>query len=147
MNELIEQLHAGGFSCVIDHAGEVRTFTRRGVGDLYLLYTHERAFLQGSSLADKVVGRAAAALILLGEMKEVYADVISTPALQMLREHGIHTTFGHEVPFIQNRSGDGCCPLESMCAQATTPAGILPLITQFISQRKQASVPPENTSH
>ena len=45
--------------------------------------------MQNAQLADKVIGKGAAALIVLGKMKEVYADIISTPALSLLRAAGI----------------------------------------------------------
>ena len=39
MEELINLLHTGGYSCVIDNEGKIRTFTQRGVADLYDLLT------------------------------------------------------------------------------------------------------------
>ena len=60
MNHLISLLHEGGFSCVIANQGETRTFTQRGVADLYTLYNNDPAFMQGAVIADKVVGKGAA---------------------------------------------------------------------------------------
>ena len=60
MEELIEKLHTGGYSCVIEKEGKIRTFTRRGVADLYDLYENEKAFMQGARIADKVIGKGAA---------------------------------------------------------------------------------------
>ena len=57
MNHLISLLHEGGFSCVIANQGETRTFTQRGVADLYTLYNNDPAFMQGAVIADKVVGK------------------------------------------------------------------------------------------
>ena len=85
--------------------------------------------MQNAQLADKVIGKGAAALIVLGKMKEVYADIISTPALSLLRAAGIKTSFGKEVPFIINRAQTGRCPLESLCAEA-----IYPIIEKFVAQ-------------
>ena len=45
MEELINLLHTGGYSCVIDNEGKIRTFTQRGVADLYDLLTREPEFL------------------------------------------------------------------------------------------------------
>lgn len=61
MEELIDLLHSGGYSCVIANKGKVRTFTQRGVADLYDLLTQEPEFLKGAMIADKVVGKGAAA--------------------------------------------------------------------------------------
>ena len=118
MKRLIELLHSEGCSCVIESQGEIRAFRQRGVADLYDLYQNERDFMQNAQLADKVIGKGAAALIVLGKMKEVYADIISTPALSLLRAAGIKTSFGKEVPFIINRAQTGRCPLESLLCRS-----------------------------
>lgn len=36
---------------------EVRTFTQRGVADLYDLYQADSAFMKGAAIADKVIGK------------------------------------------------------------------------------------------
>ena len=41
MEELINLLHSGGYSCVIANGDNIRTFTQRGVADLYDLLTQE----------------------------------------------------------------------------------------------------------
>ena len=65
MDELIRLLHEGGYSCVI-RKEEIRTFTQRGVADLYDLLNQHPVFLHGAQVADKVVGKAAAALMVRG---------------------------------------------------------------------------------
>ena len=47
MEELINLLHSGGYSCVIANGDNIRTFTQRGVADLYDLLTQEPDFLKG----------------------------------------------------------------------------------------------------
>ena len=136
MKRLIELLHSEGCSCVIESQGEIRAFRQRGVADLYGLYQNKRDFIQNAQLADKVIGKGAAALIALGKMKEVYADIISTPALSLLQAAGIKTSFGKEVPFIINRAQTGRCPLESLCAELDTAEEIYPIIEKFVAQIK-----------
>ena len=70
MNELIEKLHEEGCSCVVSNK-EVRTYTHRGVDDLYRLLTQEPTFLDGAEVADRVVGKAAAAMMVKGGVKNV----------------------------------------------------------------------------
>lgn len=134
MEELIEKLHIGGYSCVIEKEGKIRTFTRRGVADLYDLYENEKEFMQGACIADKVIGKGAAALIALGKMKEVYTDVISTSALSVLREVGIPVRYAEETPFIINRDKTGRCPLETACKDLNTPEEMYPAIQAFVAQ-------------
>ena len=60
MKRLIDILDEGGYSCVIAQGDHIRTFTRRGVADLYDLLQEDAAFLHDASVADKVIGKAAA---------------------------------------------------------------------------------------
>ena len=135
MEDIIHLLHQGGYSCVIAN-DEIRTFTQRGVADLYYLLNHDTAFLKGASIADKVIGKAAAALMVLGGIKKVYTDVISSSALALLRDAKVEVTFGQMVPFIQNRDQTGWCPLEKKCSQKDSAEEILPLIKEFIEKMK-----------
>ena len=124
-------LHKGGYSCVMKNREEVRTFTQRGVADLYDLYQADSAFMKGAAIADKVIGKGAAALMVLGGFKTVYADIISTPALALLCEAGIETTFAQEVPHIINRDKTGWCPLETACMELNTVEEMYPVIQNF----------------
>ena len=100
-NTIIDILHTGQYSCVIKNRTEIRTFTQRGVADLYDLYQSDPAFMKGASIADKVIGKGAAALMVLGGMRTVYADIISTPALTLLCHEGIESVT-EMYPVIQN---------------------------------------------
>ena len=86
---LIERLDAEQCSCVIYNGGETRLFWERGVQDLYRLLKTEPDFLRGAFIADKVIGKAAAALMALGGVDEVFARVISSPARELLERSGI----------------------------------------------------------
>lgn len=134
MEELIKLLHLGGYSCVIANGEVRRTFTQRGVADLYDLLTLEPDFLQGASIADKVVGKGAAALMILGGIKELYTDVISAKALELFRQSDVKVDFKQEVPFIWNRDRTGWCPVETMCSEEESAEAILPMIRDFLEK-------------
>lgn len=143
-NNCIDELHAGGWSCVIrSRSGEVRTFSRRGVADLLGLLHDEPAFLHGAFVADKVVGKGAAALMVLGGVAELYTDAISTPARTLLEENGIAVTAAAESANIRNRTGDGICPVEALCAGCATAEECLPLIENFVAKMAAAAGKPE----
>lgn len=133
MQRLIRTLHEGGYSCVVRNGAEIRTCSRRGVADLYRLLKHDPAFLAGASVADKVVGKAAAALLVAGGIRALHADTISTPALELLHRAGIETTYGTEVGHIADRTGNGWCPLELRCRDARTAEECLPRIEAFMN--------------
>ena len=62
MEEIKRILHEGNYSCVIKNAYGIHTYTQRGVADLYDLYTQKPEYLKDASIADKVIGKGAAAL-------------------------------------------------------------------------------------
>lgn len=134
MEELINLLHSGEYSCVIANEGKVRTFTQRGVADLYDLLTQEPDFLKGALIADKVVGKGAAALMISGGIKELYTDIISSKAMDLFRTSDVKVGFGQEVPFIWNRDRTGWCPVETMCSEEESAEAILPLIRDFLEK-------------
>lgn len=136
MEELITLLHSGGYSCVIAKDENIRTFTQRGVADLYDLLTQEPDFLKGALIADKVVGRGAAALMILGGIKELHTDIISTNALDLFKESDVKVDFVQEVPFIWNRNHTGWCPVETMCSQEKSAENMLPLISGFLERMR-----------
>jgi iron complex outermembrane receptor protein len=135
MEALISLLHEGAYSCVIRKGAEVRTFHKRGVADLYFLLENEPEFLLGAFVADKVVGKGAAALMVLGGVKHVYTDVISTPALDLFKTYGVEVAFSVVTDRIVNRTKDGLCPVETLCLDLDSPADMLNEIRQFINNR------------
>lgn len=136
MEELINLLHAGNYSCVIANKEKIRTFTQRGIADLYDLLLSEPDFLKEALIADKVVGKGAAALMILGGIKELYTDLISTKALELFRQWNIEVSFAEEVPSIWNRDRTGGCPVETLCDNVESPADMLPLIRNFIEKMR-----------
>ena len=136
MEELINLLHTGGYYCVIANEGKIRTFTQRGVADLYDLLTREPEFLKGALIADKVVGKGAAALMILGGIKELYTDVVSSNAMDLFQTSDVKVDFVQEVPFIWNRDHTGWCPVETMCSEEESAEAILQLIRGFLERIK-----------
>lgn len=130
---LIDYLFTGKCSCVIRNGNEIRVFRERGVKDLYRLLKEEPAFLHGAFVADKVVGKAAAALMILGGVKEIFAEVISQPASKLFSRATVHAEYFLMVPYIINRSQTDWCPLERGCANAVSAEECLPIIENFIA--------------
>lgn len=103
------------------------------MADLYALLREDSDFLKGASVADKVVGKAAAALMILGEVGELHADVVSRPALDLFADSGVCVSYGTAVPHIINRTKTGWCPLETCCRYCLTPQDCLVRIEEFIT--------------
>ena len=113
-----------GYTCVAANGDIVHTSTQRGVAPL-LGWLEEGLCLNGFQVADKVVGKGAAFLYLLLGAKNLYAAVISVPALNVLKNHGVAVTFTTLVPAIQNRDHTGFCPIETAVLDCDDPAEAL----------------------
>lgn len=132
--ELITQLHAEQCSCIIYNNGVTRTFHQRGVKDLHELLTHEPTILHGAYIADKVVGKGAAALMVAGGVEWVYADVMSEAAMELFNIGQVTVEYRQLVPNIINRSGTDICPVEKLCRECKSVAEALPLIDKFVAE-------------
>ena len=64
--DIVDILHQGNHSLVVSN-GTVSVFDGRGVSDLYRILNEDPSLLDGADIADKVVGKGAAALMLLGK--------------------------------------------------------------------------------
>lgn len=137
MENLLEILHKGGFSLVVRNNGLTESFTKRGVSDLYRLLRERPEFLHGAEVADKVVGKTAAALMILGGVRKLQTFTVSRLALDLLQEHHVGVYFEKEVPHIINRSQTGWCPLESRCKDLKTPQECLNALVDFINEEKK----------
>lgn len=127
---LLEQT---GSTCVLCGDQVVLTDNRRGIRPLLDLLENDTD-VAGFSVADKVVGKAAAYLYCLLGIKCLYARVISRPALDVLQHAGIETAYAQLVPAIQNRAQDGYCPMESAVWNIGTPEDALPAIYRALEQ-------------
>lgn len=136
MERLIKLLHEEQCSCVILSEGELYKGHSRGVADLYRLLREEPEVLSGAWIADKVVGKAAAALMILGGVEYVYADTISSHALELFGQTDIRVTYGILTDHIINRAGTGWCPLETRCHRLNSPAKCLTEIENFMNEIK-----------
>jgi len=108
------------YTCVLCRGDAVYTSTFRGVKPLVQWLRSEMDF-SGFCAADKVIGRATAFLYLLLGIPQVYAQVISRPALGVFQVHGIHVEYGQLVYNIINRRGDGLCPFEAAVLEIQDP--------------------------
>ena len=114
------RLAAGDCTCVLCKDGDEEISVQRGVKPL-VKWLQSGTQFQGYAAADKVVGKATAFLYVLLKVKSVYAQVISTPALQVLLDNGIYAEYGEKVPSIINRKGDGLCPFEQCVLGVDNP--------------------------
>ena len=98
--------------CVVIRHGSLHTKRGRGVMPLLEFRDGDRNLLKGATVVDKVIGRAAAAVLISGGARAVYGETMSEDGRAFLRRYGIRTSHGKLVPRILNADRSGRCPLE-----------------------------------
>ena len=78
----------------------------------------------------------AAAMMVKGGVKNVYADLISLSALTLLRDAGVTTDFDQLVTYIKNTKLTDWCPVEALCYNEQTVDEILPVVQRFVENKE-----------
>ncbi len=115
-------------------SGEISTYNKRGVRDLIWLLDNEPEQLIGADIADKIVGKAAAGLIVNANVNSLYAVVISKPAIDVLNKANITYRFNTLVDKIVVPEGDSRCRLEDIVKDATSPIEIELMLRQHFNE-------------
>ncbi len=77
--------------------------------------------LRGSSVVDKIVGRAAALLLVHIRARAVYAAIASRDGLAVLEENDIPAEYDTLAPQILDKTGKNICPFEKASQTIRTP--------------------------
>ncbi len=99
---------------------ETLTSESKGIRRLLLLVEEKKDLSEGF-VADRIVGKAAALLMVLQGARQVYADTLSEPAYAVFEKYGVKFLFRRLVPVIINRAGDGICPMEKAVLDTDDP--------------------------
>lgn len=118
---------------ILKKDASVLTSDDRGVSPLIKLLKEDKLQLQDSIIADKVVGKAAALLMIFGGVKEVYTPIISKPAIKVFNINNVKINYDIEVDRIINRKGDGLCPMETLCLDIDNPKEAFERLSNKIS--------------
>lgn len=112
LTRAIEILKSRNYTCAIVNGDSIYTSRERGVKPL-LDWFYSDIDTNGYAAADKVIGKAAAYLYVLLEIKEIYTMVISEPAYEVMKKYGIEVHYEQLVDAIRNRTNTGFCPMET----------------------------------
>ena len=133
LNRAKEILTENNYTCVILKDNHQYKSRSRGVKPLLDWYNNKTDLKDGYA-ADKVVGKAAAYLYVLLEIKAVYAGVISKPAYDVFKKYNIDIYYDDMVEAIINRNKTGYCPMETAVLNADTPDIALEAIKTKLSE-------------
>lgn len=132
-----EQLHKDNLSIVIVGENDVYTSTKHGIAPLLDILDSENEVIKNSFIADKVVGKAVALLMVKGNVKEVYADVISSHALDVFEKYKVKAYYDKLVEYIINRDKTGMCPMEKAVLEVDKPNTAYDVLKKKIAEMKK----------
>lgn len=108
-------LHDGSSLVIVKQGKIIFETGQSGVGGFLLaIETLGQDRLFGVSVADRIVGRAAALLCVYCGVKAVYAVVLSEGGKKVLEENAVVFEFGSLVSTILNRQKTDACPFEKL---------------------------------
>ncbi len=86
----------------------------------------------GSSVADRIVGRAAAMLCAYFKAASVFAVTISEEGMKVLEDNKVFYRFENRVPNILNQEGTDICPFEKLVMGFTKPEEAYKKLKSFV---------------
>ncbi len=86
----------------------------QGLEPLIFCLRHRKKDLAGAIVFDKIVGQAAALLLVLGKVKKVITPLASQKALDYLRKNKVRVIYKSKVRHILNKKKDDFCPMEKI---------------------------------
>ncbi len=94
--------------------GQIIKKIGKSVRPLYQIYLENKADMNGAIVADRIIGKAAACLLVDAKVKSVYTFLMSKSAAKLLEAHGICFEYAKLCEYIENRNGTDLCPMEKL---------------------------------
>ncbi|MCW4050310.1 MAG: DUF1893 domain-containing protein [Candidatus Bathyarchaeota archaeon] len=141
MNQYLEALEQSGNSLMIYKDDElIFESASKGIRPHLEAIDKHGEDLKGSVMVDKIVGRAAALLILYSKARKVFAALISEPGRQVLEEHNLDFSYVEYTEHIKMKDGRIFCPFERMVQDISDPdEAYVAIVEKMNSFKAQAS--------
>lgn len=104
----------------------------KGIKPIYTALKELKSELRGSSIADKVIGKAAAMICEYAGIKELSTKLISENAINVLENTSIIYNYEKSVPYIKNRDQSGMCPVETLSLKTNNIDELLIGVSNFL---------------
>ena len=106
---ILEQLKANNYAII---ASNGYYSYETGIKPVINRLNEKIDYFKGLTVADKIIGKASAMLLVLSGVKEVYCLVLSKSGQDIFNKY--HITYHYETltEYIINRKGDDMCPME-----------------------------------
>ena len=117
----------------------VHTEYGRGVSPLLKIYKTQPDILKNAFVVDKIIGKAAAIILVSGGVSRAYGLIMSAAGREYLEKHGILAEYAELVDIISNRDGTDMCPIEKSVVDIdSAPEGLKSIGATIDKLRKPA---------
>ena len=106
---------------------------RRGIAPM-MNFIASGTDMRGYSVADLVVGKAAAMLFILSEIKSVFAKTLSKNGEEILKRYEIPYEYETLTDKIINRDGSDICPMEKAISVTEDPQEAYSILSERIKR-------------
>ena len=126
IEELISKL--GDHSLLVYKNGEITFQDEHGIQPLIIQI--KKKGLKNTIAVDKVIGKAAALLMVYGKVKQVHTNIIAKDAIPVFEKYKVKYSYNEVVDYIQNRKKDGLCPMEQKVLNIDCPKKAYKIFTK-----------------
>ncbi len=134
ISQLQSDIKSGEYSCVC-YDESVRLYGVCGKRLLPLWELSTQYDLTGKYVGDKVIGKAAAMILIHGGAAYAYASLMSVSAQNEFEKHGVSFDCEITAPTIKNAAGNGMCPMEAAMQGVNDPRSAVQKIDQMINRK------------
>jgi hypothetical protein len=130
-----QKFTSSNYTFVLINRDKIITSKARGIKPIFEAVTNNKDITNGSALADKVIGKAAALLAVYGGVKNIYAQLTTYSAIEVCDKNNIYIEYNSVVSAIQNRDKTGICPMEKLSKDTIIPEEIVERVSQFLVEK------------
>lgn len=133
LNYVKELLSESDCTCIAVKGDKVYQSKLKGIMPIISKLKEDSEFFNGADVADVVIGKASALLLIYGNVGRIYTPLISEHAVNILEKYNIYCEYDKKVPFILNRNKDGMCPMEQAVIDVDDPKRAYEILLEKIS--------------
>jgi hypothetical protein len=121
-------LKLGDHSLLVYKDGNITFQDEHGIQPL--LIQIKKKGLKNAIAVDKVIGKAAALLMVYGKVKQVHTNIIAKDAIPVFEKYKVEYSYNEVVDYIQNNKKDGLCPMEQKVLNVNSPKKAYKIFTK-----------------
>lgn len=131
------RLNSEDLTYVLVNGDNMYVSDERGIAPMFKAVTENKSLTKGASVADKVIGKAAAMLAVYGKISYIFAELTTFSAIKICKKNGIEIEYSKSVKAIQNRDKTGDCPMEQLSEGVSVPKEMVDKVAEFLESIKK----------